>query len=319
MYDIFGTPDLVSLTAKKMARARHAVCRRPLGAGQASPDPRLKPFEPLWTGLETHPIPDPDEIEHRLAKDVPQMAPFAAWLAGELRVARLARDPVCSLPPILLYGPPGVGKTWLARRIAELLELPFRLVNLASSSDSRTLMGTSAGYATGAACLPVQLMATTLCRSPVIGLDEIDKGVRGSSNGSWVDGLLPLLEKVSSRSVLDEFLMTEVDVSAVTWIATANRIELIPRPLLSRFACFEMTGRMTSTLEDILVPALRSLATDLGMLEVDLNDLLAPVIAEGIPLPPNPTIRDARAALRVALGGYLKSVSTQRNLHRLSR
>ncbi len=308
MYDLSNVPDLISLPVAIPARSRHAVCKRPLRAGSDDPDPRLKPLEPLWTGLETPVLPDPDEIEACLADEVPQMAAFAAWLAGELAVARLAAVPLCSLPPILLHGPPGIGKTWLARRIAELLSLPFRLVNLASSSDTRTLMGTSAGYATGAASLPVQLMAATRCRSPAIILDEVDKGARGSSNGAWVDGLLPFLERVSSRNLLDEFLMTEVDVSAVNWISTANRIEAIPRPLLSRFACFEMTRLPTARPEDLFAPALRSLAADLGMAAGDLGDLLAPAITDGIPLPPNPTIRDARAALRSALGAHLRNI-----------
>lgn len=308
MYDLSNVPDLIALPVPVPGRTRHAVCKRPLRAGRDDPDPRLKPLEPLWTGLDAPVLPDPDAIETRLAEEVPQMSAFAAWLGGELAVARLAAEPLCCLPPILLHGPPGVGKTWLARRIAELLSLPFRIVNLASSSDTRTLMGTSAGYATGAASLPVQLMAATRCRSPVIILDEVDKGARGSSDGAWVDGLLPFLERVSACNLLDELLMTEVDVSAVTWIATANRIKAIARPLLSRFACFEMTSHATSRPEELFAPALRSLAADLGMAAVDLGDLLAPAIKDGIPLPANPTIRDARAALRSSLGALLRTV-----------
>ena len=83
----------------------------------------------------------------------------------------------------------------------------------------------------------------------------------------------------------------------------------MPEPLLSRFACFEMTAPPVRRSSDLLAPATRALAADLGLSEAMLRDLLTPAIANGVALPPNPTLRAAKGALRAALGAHLRAAT----------
>ena len=140
-----------------------------------------------------------------------------------------------TLPATLLVGQPGAGKSRLARRIAEELDLPRLDVNLSGSSDTKMLGGTSRGWASGRPSDLASLMARLETASAMIMLDEIDKAHDGHREGGGIAAyLLPLLEPETACRHYDSFLKTECDFSKVSWLCTANTLSGISKPLQSR-------------------------------------------------------------------------------------
>lgn len=282
-----------------------SVCRSPKVARDLAE--RVQPFSKLWKGLDLPPAPDLSVFEAAILTAAPGLPDLAAWMAGELAVQRSFHEDVARLPPILLHGPPGTGKTHLARAIAAALDVPSRLVALAGSTDARTLLGTSAGYSSGMPTLAAQLMVQSDCAAPAVILDEIDKVSLDATGGCWSHALLPFLEPVSARGLLDEFLMTEIDLSRITWIATANDVAKVPRPLLSRMACFEVPARDPRDVAQTLEIARAAVAIDLGLAPADAAFAMPMQLLDPTTLPPDASVRDAKALLRAALGAALRA------------
>ncbi len=154
--------------------------------------------------------------------------------------ASLHGDGVFRMPPMLLSGAPGIGKTFYCNRLCELIDVPSLVIGLAGSTDNQDLKGLSRSYGTGRPSRVVSQLARQNVANPLFVLDELDKVSAESRNGSVTDTLLLMLEKQNSKKYFDEFLCGPVDLSHVNWIATANSTAQLPKPLLSRFKVIEL-------------------------------------------------------------------------------
>ncbi len=142
------------------------------------------------------------------------------------------------LPPLLLDGPPGCGKTAFAERLSGWLGVPIARVDMSSLSASFSITGLDAGYSTGNPGAIWNLLQGE-CLSPVMLLDEIDK-TRALNSESGSTFLLGLLEPVTACRFRDAFVGLPIDASYVQWIATSNDLSAIDAPLRSRFRVFDV-------------------------------------------------------------------------------
>lgn len=140
---------------------------------------------------------------------------------------------------ILLLGSPGCGKTLFARQLAEELNLTSLIYPAAGASDS-SFSGTSAQWSTSRASLPLQAVLRSRQANPLIVIDEIDKTDLGRNNGAFVDAALIFLEPSSARRMLDPALEVEVDLSQISYVATANALDCVPAPLCDRMRTIAM-------------------------------------------------------------------------------
>jgi ATP-dependent Lon protease len=154
-------------------------------------------------------------------------------------------DDNVELPPMLLLGPPGIGKTHFARRLAELLGTGFGFVPMSSLTAGWVLSGASSQWKNAK---PGKVFDTFLngdYANPVIVVDEMDKA---GSDGQYdpLGALYELLESRTATRFVDEFVEVPIDASGAVWLATANDAARIPEPLLSRLAVYEIEAPDTA-------------------------------------------------------------------------
>jgi ATP-dependent Lon protease len=178
-------------------------------------------------------VPDLIPVSEALNTEFPWFADVTTWILRQLAVRSGGRLGF-KIPPLLLLGPPGVGKTSYLQRLAELSGLPFLSLSLAGKSDNRDLAGTARGWGTGHPSRVIALINETRTANPIVLLDEIDKAGGSDHNGRVIDTLLTLLEPASSTKFYDDFLWGHADLSRVSWIATANSTATLPTTLLGR-------------------------------------------------------------------------------------
>jgi ATP-dependent Lon protease len=144
-----------------------------------------------------------------------------------------------SVPPILLIGPPGVGKTDFSQRLAAALDAPIRRHGFDTAVTESAFLGTDKRWANTTYGNVFELLCLGEAANPVFLLDEIDKAA-ANDKCDPVASLHTLLEPVTATRVRDISVELEFDASHVTWIATANDVRKVPSSLRSRFNEFEI-------------------------------------------------------------------------------
>lgn len=178
--------------------------------------------------LPLRPAPDPHAFVEAGVARFPWAREILEAIAQDLVGARFAW-----LRPTLLLGAPGSGKTALARWIASYLGLDFTLYGVGGSADA-SFGSTSRQWSTGRASVPLQAIRRAGYANVVICLDEIEKASADRRNGAFADCALGYLEKASASALFDSYLECPVNLSPVTYLATANELAGVPGPLRDR-------------------------------------------------------------------------------------
>jgi len=177
-------------------------------------------------------------VMDELFEDMPNFGEVLEDIRKQLALCIDSNDPI-EMPPMLLLGAPGIGKTHFARRIAQLFGTGFGLVPMSSLTAGWVLSGASSQWKNAK---PGKVFDTFLngdYANPVMVVDEIDKA---SADGHYdpLGALYALLEADTATRFVDEFVELPIDASGAAWLATANDAARIPEPILNRMNVYEI-------------------------------------------------------------------------------
>jgi ATPase family associated with various cellular activities (AAA) len=174
------------------------------------------------------PVPDLAKARSKLAAEFPYALPAIDFL-----LADIANQQHVFFRPSLILGSPGGGKTRLIRRLGEALGVYVARFDGSGSSDN-AFGGTPRRWSSGEPCVPLNAIRSSGIANPICHVDEIDKAGSSRHNGSLTQALLPMCEQESSKRFADPYVQSDINLSFVSFLLTANDDTALPAPLRDR-------------------------------------------------------------------------------------
>lgn len=221
----------------------------------------LEQLERLKNGVRLAQI----QSEHHADEMAAELHAEFPWLVAATEVVwhsmrRSVREgwPGLRLQPMLLDGPPGIGKSVWARRLGEVFDTPSMVIEATSENASFGIVGSQRGWANAAPGRVLETIFTSRVGNPIVIVDEVEKaGSATSSMGRSFDlaaALLPLLETATARHWSCPYYEVGFDMSWIGWVLTSNNFRDLPATLLSRCPPIRLSAL---SLEDLAGFALR--------------------------------------------------------------
>lgn len=276
--------------AQQLTQGEQAMLNLAARLDQTSAMRLLRGLPPMWSK---------DLLDRQMRIHFPH---FADVTERVQQAVALSQHAGCQLqvPPMLLLGDPGLGKTFYARMLSHVLRLEYRFVSMSTATAGFILSGIDSRWSESKPGLIFSQLVEGDTGNPLFLLDEIDKASGWDSRTDALSPLYGLLEGHTARHFEDEYFPLPLDASQVQWIATANDLSMIPSPIQSRVEVFEIPP---PTLEQrrALVPIIYAhLLADRpwgSVFDGQLNPELAAEIAER-----HKTPREIRKALEAICG-----------------
>jgi len=237
-------------------RIARLSARRKAASGFAHlKDNEIRRLRPLMSGVrleEPQTIHWADEVASALHEEMPWMAPATKEVWYALRHNAVSNQAI-RLPPLLLNGPPGLGKSVWARRLSELLRVPRCEIDASVGGVGFSVVGVERGWSSAQPGRPLETILKHKVANPLVVIDEVCKSQSASTEmgarHSFADSLLNLLETETSATWVCPFFQINIDMSHISWVMTANEACNIPSPLLSRCTVVDLACLSSSQLK----------------------------------------------------------------------
>lgn len=172
-----------------------------------------------------------DEVYAALSSEFPWMREVNEMAARAVAFALRTESRALRMKPIMLHGLPGLGKTRWVRRFAEITGVPTHVSSLSGVDTTKSIIGSERGWANARPSLPAYAFLATEAANPVIYVDEVDKATKWES---IADAFLPMIESETASSYPDIYLLGHLDLSAASFIFSANDLSKVSSEFLSR-------------------------------------------------------------------------------------
>jgi ATP-dependent Lon protease len=195
-----------------------------------------------------------------LYDDLPNFGEVLDDVKRQLALCEDSRDAL-EITPLLLLGPPGVGKTFFARELSLLLGTGMGFISMSSMTAGWVLSGASSQWKGARPGKVFETLVDGQYANPVMVVDEIDKA-GGEHAYDPLGALYSLLEHDTASCFTDEFAEVAIDASQVIWVATANDARGIPDPLLNRMNVYEVLAPDRDAARHIAAKLYRAIRAD---------------------------------------------------------